>query len=269
MWRVARDFSIAALLLIGVAKVWPALWKANLANLPWLPWAPVLAILCTLVCVSLMVTLDLPGTRASEGWRFRAVAGYGISTAFFLTIVFGCYWALVRGPSMDLGYLTEIHLGVSVPFVISDALLHGVFEEIAFRGLVQGLIMRLAGPLIGIGATTILFVGAHLPTVADYRLLPYWAVVSIVLGYVAWKSSSFLPAAVVHGTHNLLAYVVVGSQGLVALTETIAQLSLLTSTLLCGAILAASLVLVAWCSKRLVRAWSGPAKNEARTTRRL
>ena len=61
---------------------------------------------------------------------------------------------------------------------------------------------------IAISLTTFAFVAVHLYGVADLRLLPYLALLSVWYGYLGARTQHFMSSAVLHVLHNSLAMLV-------------------------------------------------------------
>lgn len=90
---------------------------------------------------------------------------------------------------------------------LAFVLLRPLLEELVFRGIVQGELLRwtrgrMAGPLTRANlATTVLFVAAHL-----LAQPPAWALAvaapSLVLGHVRDRLRSVWPAVVLHAIYN-------------------------------------------------------------------
>jgi membrane protease YdiL (CAAX protease family) len=98
--------------------------------------------------------------------------------------------------TMSIGLLrSELGLGLAL-FVL--AILPGVFEEIAFRGLIQGRLSRLLGVGAGIVVSGAAFGLAHGVTLA----LPLHVGLGFYLGWLRVRSQSLLPGMVLHIVYN-------------------------------------------------------------------
>jgi len=91
-----------------------------------------------------------------------------------------------------------------------------VIEELAFRGVIQGWLLRrtdsakIAGKLSWAnGITSLLFVAVHF-----VHHTPVWAaavwIPSLMFGYVREYSGSVVPAVILHGMYNLFFYALLG-----------------------------------------------------------
>lgn len=82
--------------------------------------------------------------------------------------------------------------------IFSSVVIAGLFEEMFFRGFIQGALERNLDVTKAVVLTAILFALLHAN--------PWWAlqitILGLTLGLMAWKSDSILPAAIVHGMNN-------------------------------------------------------------------
>lgn len=123
------------------------------------------------------------------------------------------YWGSVGGGQMHLGALSTLTFAFMVSWALVDAAIRGLCEETVFRGMLQpALIAKFAHQrqptVVAIAITTVCFVLAHLYGAPDLRLLPYFAVLSVWYGYLSARTGSFVGAAMLHVTHNLIAAVI-------------------------------------------------------------
>ena len=75
-----------------------------------------------------------------------------------------------------------------------------VFEELAFRGVIQDLLSQPLGTRDSVIVSAVLFMVLHL-TVLSF---PHLFLLGLVLGYIRWRSGSLYPCMLLHFTHNLL-----------------------------------------------------------------
>lgn len=72
--------------------------------------------------------------------------------------------------------------------------------------------MQIDGAPIRLGALAALpaaaFLIVHLYDVADFRLLPYFALLAVWYGYLVAQTQRFISSAIVHALHNMLAMLV-------------------------------------------------------------
>ncbi|MFC7172842.1 CPBP family intramembrane glutamic endopeptidase [Haloplanus litoreus] len=90
-------------------------------------------------------------------------------------------------------------------------LLVGPFEELVFRGGVQGILRRTWGPSVAITLSSVLFGLVHWValTGAGGSRIPYVTVAAtlgLVLGYLYERSRNLLVPAVVHGLYNTVLF---------------------------------------------------------------
>jgi membrane protease YdiL (CAAX protease family) len=100
-------------------------------------------------------------------------------------------------------------------YVIFIQVWAGLGEEVFYRGYLQRTLRRRWGPLVSIGAASLLFASRHYTQVLvawphiDWRSATIWAAASFVVG-LAWgglyeKSGSLWPSVVSHYLFNILA----------------------------------------------------------------
>ena len=105
--------------------------------------------------------------------------------------------------------VTQSHLSVLIFMV---ALCPGIFEEIAFRGLLQSRLSALYGLRLGLILTATAFALAHGVTI----FLPIHVGLGFYLCWLRLRSSSLIPGIILHALYNLLVvltdrYLVFGS----------------------------------------------------------
>jgi hypothetical protein len=86
----------------------------------------------------------------------------------------------------------------------------GPFEELVFRGVVQGVFRRRYGGAVAIGAAATLFGVAHLVALTGsgsrVSYLAVAAILGLVLGYVYERTENLAVPAVIHGGYNALLF---------------------------------------------------------------
>ncbi len=75
-----------------------------------------------------------------------------------------------------------------------------IFEEIAFRGLIQHWLKVSVGPTKAIVIGAGLFAAMHLSAVS----FPYLFLVGLFFGWIKWKTGSLYPCMLLHFTHNFV-----------------------------------------------------------------
>lgn len=98
---------------------------------------------------------------------------------------------------LEMLSLTNDDYGL-VTLIIIIAVLPGICEEFAFRGLILSGFLRSFSPLWAIIFTALCFGLAHMSL---YRFIPT-AVLGIMLGYVAWKTGSIWLPVLIHILNN-------------------------------------------------------------------
>lgn len=141
-----------------------------------------------------------------------------------------------------------------IAMALGTVVLAPLIEEFLFRGAIQSAYER-RGPVRAIAASTVLFVMIHQELAQSVALLP----VAVALGYVAWRTSSVVPAIVVHLGNNAQAVVVSllegGSPRRVAFTPSF------TGALVGGMVAVAALWLLTDLTRRPGRAKEEPKQG--------
>jgi sodium transport system permease protein len=115
---------------------------------------------------------------------------------------------------------------VPVGVMIAVQVLPGLVEELFFRGFLLSSLRKLFNGPISILISAVLFGLAHwvITPVFGLERLVLTTLLGLVLGWVAWRSGSVLPAMLLHGCHNgilaWLGYQQAGEGGDASLTST-------------------------------------------------
>ena len=83
-----------------------------------------------------------------------------------------------------------------VPLLIG--VLAGVCEELLFRGAIQSALMRRLPPWGAIAVAAVLFGGMHF----DLNGMPIRTGLGVLLGWLAWRGKSIVPAMLAHGLYD-------------------------------------------------------------------
>lgn len=136
-------------------------------------------------------------------WRLPGAGGLARMAAAGLASVAltGCYFAVLRALHLDFISMTApfraSHWGTAGMLLVTCAL-PAVFEELAFRGLIQGELDRLMGPAESLVVQAAMFSTAHFLPLS----LPSHFILGLWFGYVRRCSGSLLPGIVLHGGWN-------------------------------------------------------------------
>ncbi len=171
-------------------------------------------LLCLPSCLYLPV--QTRGQQSPE--RYRAAferLGHTVGSASHYRLAL-----LVLAPLLLVGWLSIVLVpddvlemsGVSIARLTSvgaaaGAVLRPVGEEVFFRGLLGGVLMRRLGFAWGNLLQAVVFLLVHLPLLlVDTRLwplLPAQFVAGWVLGWLRHRTGTYLPGAAVHATVNI------------------------------------------------------------------
>lgn len=152
-------------------------------------------------------TLRAAMTRAGATWG--SPAGYGWALLLLLPLVLTGWLAIVlvpadvlETPGVSIARLTSVGVAIGV-------VLRAVGEEVFFRGLLGGVLMRRLGFGWGNLLQAAVFLVPHLALLlVDVRL---WPIIPVqfaagwLLGWLRYKTGTFVPGAAVHVVANIAA----------------------------------------------------------------
>lgn len=149
-----------------------------------------------------------PGVRPGvglQGWAAALLVGCaGIPVAWFVTWVQGDW--LAPDPTV-VDALSRQLLAGSGPellgLVAAAALTPAICEELVFRGSLLDALLRRWPPRAAILLSGLAFGLLHWVPGGEFRVLPTAALGSL-LGWLAWRTGSAVPAMVGHAVHNTL-----------------------------------------------------------------
>ena len=214
MWRklpVWFRAIVAGLLVSGVPTfIWAALAGINMRLTPRLPWsAPVMAILLWLRWCYLQgnaAQRDALRVKplAPRVWGLALLAG-----SMAVAAVWAAFYALrpllhVTPPSADVA---RFPLWTVVAMIVGGSAVAGVAEEAGFRGTMQLPLERAYGPVVAIAVTSVLFTLIHLthgPAILVF--LPFYFVVAVIYGLLAFFTGSILPSMTLHFAGDVLLF---------------------------------------------------------------
>ena len=133
-------------------------------------------------------------------------------------------------------FLVEADGAKRMVVILSVAMLPAVFEELAFRGALQPLLIRATGnPWVGIVLASIIFSAIHFQF---YGFLPR-VLLGMLFGWLAYRTGSILPGMVAHFLNNAGAAITLWITG--SMTEDVFPLE--TWTVLLSLVLTAGTVI--------------------------
>jgi len=223
MWRRLPIWAQAVILgfiVSGVpAFVWGALAGFNLRLTPRTPWsAPLMAVLLWLYWRYLRG--DGPPRRFSavrrealrggpltpRVWRLALLAGGSAVAA-----VWASFYALrgVLHVAPPAGDVAPFPVWTVAAMIVLGSAVAGVAEEAGFRGYMQVPLERAYGPVAAIATTSVLFTLVHLthgPSIVVF--LPFYFVVAVVYGLLAFLTGSILPSMTLHFAGDVLMFTI-------------------------------------------------------------
>ncbi|MBN1998047.1 CPBP family intramembrane metalloprotease [candidate division KSB1 bacterium] len=93
----------------------------------------------------------------------------------------------------------------AVIIVFPAVIFAGVAEEMLFRGIVQRSLELQKEPAVAIVLTSVVFAIIHMNPWVSLQI----TFLGLVLGYMAWKTGSILPAIILHAMNNLLSIILI------------------------------------------------------------
>lgn len=146
---------------------------------------------------------------ARAGFSWGSASAYGWATILLVPLAVTGWLAIVlvppdalESPGVSIAQLTSIGAAVGV-------MLRAVGEEVFFRGLVGGVLIRRLGFGWGNLVQTLIFLVPHLALLLiDARLwpvLPVQFAAGWLLGWLRHKAGSFVPGAAAHTIANVAA----------------------------------------------------------------
>jgi membrane protease YdiL (CAAX protease family) len=200
---------VSGLIVTGLPTLaWGLLAAVNMKFTPRVPWsAPAMAVL-------LWVYWRYLSTRRKETLRAKPLAprvwrlallGGGLAVA----AVWASFAALrdMLHISPQAADLAQFPVWTILPLIVIGSAVAGVTEEAGFRGAMQVPLERAYGPVAAIAITSILFVLVHLTHgAAVLPFLPFYLVVAVVYGVLAYLTGSILPSMVLHFTGDVLMF---------------------------------------------------------------
>ncbi len=148
------------------------------------------------------------------GARWGAPSDYGLALLLLLPLVLTGWLAIVlvpaeviEEPGVSVAYLTSVGAAAAI-------VLRAAGEEVFFRGLLGGVLIRRLGFGWGNLLQAVLFLIPHLALLmVDSRLWPVIPVqfaIGWIMGWLRHRTGTFVPGAAVHAIANIAAGLIAG-----------------------------------------------------------
>ena len=153
-----------------------------------------------------------PGeARAAIGWQAGRPVGYALSAAVTVVLLPATYLALHALSAMPVTGSSGLHATYGQASTLTGYLaiaILAIAEEIFFRGLLAGILIRRFGLAAGNTLQALIFLAPHLLLLlvssALWPLLPVQLLSGWLLGWLRWKTSSIGPCCLSHIAANIL-----------------------------------------------------------------
>lgn len=134
----------------------------------------------------------------------------GILAALPMLVLLACAVRWPIGPLVRIKTFFDRELaplleGCEWPDLALLSIAAGVGEEMLFRGVIQGVMMRVLGPILGLAGASVLFGLLH-PVSVAYVIMA--ALLGAYLGYVWIASGNLLTVIVAHAVYDFIALIV-------------------------------------------------------------
>ncbi len=194
------DRSILEIVALAIAFIAPGSVFALLAGVDVLyQWLPVVSLSSGVLVLLVGIASGQFGFEALRGARpiyfLEGIAAAAIGVGF----AWGWTWIVAQsGAEMSTG-LDSLVETLGLPLALfAISLCPAIFEELAFRGIIQGRLIGLLGKGTAIPLTALLFTFAHGVSVAS----PIHLLLGLELGYLRQRSGSLYPGMILHGLYN-------------------------------------------------------------------
>lgn len=155
-----------------------------------------------------LLTLKLTGMSANEAFPFQKVGGrkmvacltVGMGCAMFANLatnVLGIRLESIGIPQSSVPSPVPTGAVSAILFFIVFSVIPAIMEELAFRGVVLGLLRKF-----GDGFAVLISAGLFGLMHGNLVQLPFAFIVGLVLGYLVVRTNSLLPAIIVHFANN-------------------------------------------------------------------
>jgi len=184
-----------------------------LASIVPLFWAPEEHLATGMLVVSLVDAALVIVYWRTSGFQFRPMVVMSRPAVKWTAIALAALPAMLAVNYVYHSRLLELFgvdaPGIADPFelagyafwvvVLAVCVMPAVWEEIAFRGLVQGRLSQAVGEREALVMTAVLFAIIHRSAISA----PYLLALGLVLGALRRRSGSLVPGMVLHFLHNL------------------------------------------------------------------
>lgn len=149
------------------------------------------------------------GPRSMWPWAIVAVLAFVVAQSNLLVLFDRLY--PIPNSQLDLfrKYLAPESPAGLLGLILVAAVVPGIFEEIAFRGLIQSGLRLSYGPRHAIVWTGLLFATLHMN---PWNFISLWSL-GCFLGYITERTRSLYPAIVLHLINNSCALILLYAQG--------------------------------------------------------
>lgn len=147
--------------------------------------------------------LSRTGLPRNDAWGEALMAG--ILGLFAILLFQGLSARLMHLPQQSTAEFEGIPTLTVIGLAMASALVAGTVEEISFRGFMQGPIERRHGPVVAILITGMVFGLSHFThKEMTLALMPFYMLVALNYGVIAWLTNSVRPGIVLHAGGNMI-----------------------------------------------------------------
>ncbi len=152
-----------------------------------------------------------------QSFRLKTIPLSLVAYSFFISLgafilgdeldrIINMFFPLPTSIRLSLESLLTINsLSDAVIIIVSAVIFAGVAEEMLFRGIVQRSLEHHKDPAQAIVLTAVVFAIIHINPWTAIQI----TFLGLVLGYMAWKAGSILPAIILHAVNNLLSVILI------------------------------------------------------------
>jgi membrane protease YdiL (CAAX protease family) len=139
---------------------------------------------------------------------------WGMTAAIFFVIIvqasFVITFRITEFPAAqftaDYKILDKMPLWVAWAILIMSSVVAGICEETGYRGYLQVPLEKKYGSAVAIIVCSVVFTLIHLGKTWAYPILPHIFFASVLLGILAYKSSSLIPGIIGHSILDIFNY---------------------------------------------------------------